>query len=56
MGRMVFLCLIVPKTFERMVYMRRIYKIFNIGLIFMVIGVLFVNSVVYAADLPKATH
>ena len=39
MGRMVFLCLIAPKTFERMVYMRKIYRIVIIVLIFIVIGV-----------------
>jgi len=37
---MVVFCLIVPKTFERTVYMRKIYKIVNIALIFMVVGVL----------------
>ncbi len=54
MGRMVFLCLIVPKTFERMVYMRKIYKIVNIALVFMVIGVLVCPRVVYCLNLRPA--
>jgi len=51
MGRMVFLCLIVPKTFERMVYMRKLYKITNIALIFMVISILVCRDIGYASNL-----
>ena len=48
---MVFLCLIVPKTFESMVYMRKINRIVNIGLICMVIGGLVCQNL-YALRVP----
>ena len=55
MGRMVFLYLIAPKAFERMVYMRKIYKIVNIVLIFMFIGVLMHHNVAFCASEKTST-